>query len=215
MAAASLVLGILSLFTFGLTGIPAIICGYVTRRRMRNAPSQYGGAGKALAGLIMGYIGVAASLVLVPAVLLPAYAKAKARADSMWCANYMMQMGKALRFWAMDHGDQYPFNVSTNQGGTREWCARGADGFDRNSFVHFLVTTNYLSTPFVLVCPSDRSKTVASGWSNLHPANVTYLVNSAGDDAHPQEALVICPIHGCAFLYDGSVQFLPRYQKPR
>jgi len=37
-------------------GIPAIICGHIARSRIKRDPVNYGGAGMALAGLILGYI---------------------------------------------------------------------------------------------------------------------------------------------------------------
>ena len=56
LAITSFVLGLLSLTCFSLlAGIPAIICGHVARGRTRLVPRQHGGAGFALAGLIMGY----------------------------------------------------------------------------------------------------------------------------------------------------------------
>jgi len=155
------------------------------------------------------------SLLIGLGVLLPAWRTAHERGQSMWCINYMMQMEKALRLWAMDHGDRYPFNVSTNEGGTRELCARDADGFDRNSFLHFLVLSNELNTPFVLVCPIDTSKRVAADWSNLGPANVTYLINSSVDSTSSQAVLIMCPVHGHVALCDGSVQGTVRSRERR
>jgi hypothetical protein len=58
----SLVLAILS-FTCGwlFTAIPAVICGYVARSKIRKSGGALGGKGIATAGLILGYI----ALVLV------------------------------------------------------------------------------------------------------------------------------------------------------
>lgn len=56
-AVASLVLGILSLFCLGpITGIPAIICGHISRRKIRRSGGALTGSRMALAGLIMGYL---------------------------------------------------------------------------------------------------------------------------------------------------------------
>lgn len=66
-ATASLVLGILSLILFGiLTGIPAVICGHIAKSKIKRAPEHLLGEGKALAGLIMGYISIALSVLIVP-----------------------------------------------------------------------------------------------------------------------------------------------------
>lgn len=80
----SLLLGILSVATFAfLVGIPAVIgsiaaitTGIVAYSRARKLPEQYGGAGYAIAGLMMGCFGFFAFMVAV-GVLLLALAKAK------------------------------------------------------------------------------------------------------------------------------------------
>ncbi len=58
MAITSMVLGIVSfvLGTFILTSIPAVICGHIARRQIRESPVAQSGDGMALAGLILGYI---------------------------------------------------------------------------------------------------------------------------------------------------------------
>lgn len=55
LAVTSLVLSLLG--CFGITAIAGIICGHIARRRIRNDPSLTGG-GLALAGLIIGYLGL-------------------------------------------------------------------------------------------------------------------------------------------------------------
>ncbi len=209
LAITSFVLGLLSLVCLGaLTGIPAVICGHIARGRVRRAPAQYGGAGFALAGLIMGYIGVVATLLILPAMLLPALARAKDRAQRISCANNMKQIGLAFRVWAIDHDDAFPFNVSTNQGGTLELSRPGSDGFDRNAVFHLGIMSNELSTPKILVCPADSKQQPALDFQSLQAANVSYLVRSGTNvsDANPQMVLAICPIHNNVLMCDGSVQ---------
>ena len=75
IATASLILGILS-FPLGLIGsIPAIICGHIATSRIRKNPDEYTGEGKALAGLILGYLNtVLAGIVtvgIVAAIAIP------------------------------------------------------------------------------------------------------------------------------------------------
>ena len=219
LATASLVLGICSFFTCLLTAIPAIICGHIAHARARRFPAQYGGAGKATAGLVMGYISVAAIpiVAILAAMLLPALAKAKERAQSINCVNNMKQIGLAFRTWEMDHTNAFPFNVTSESGGTHELVSLDADGFDRNSFSHFLVMSNELSTPGVLVCPADTSKQRASSWENVQAGNVSYKVHADANvsSANPQQVLAVCPIHGNTLYCDGSVQRNQRSSRTR
>ncbi len=66
LAIVSLILGILSLFLFGfLTAIPGIITGHMARSRAKKDPVTYGGSGIALAGLILSYLAIIASIALI------------------------------------------------------------------------------------------------------------------------------------------------------
>lgn len=62
LAIASLVCGILAIVTcylWGLFGIPAVICGHLSKKKMTASPTPIAGQGMATAGLVMGYIGIA------------------------------------------------------------------------------------------------------------------------------------------------------------
>ena len=65
MAVASLVLGILGLFTsfffFGISSILALIFGYVGRNKIRQTGEN--GSGMAIAGIVLGWIGVALAII--------------------------------------------------------------------------------------------------------------------------------------------------------
>jgi len=138
------------------------------------------------------------------------------QAPSPDCADHLKEIGIAFKTWALDHNDQFPFNVSTNSGGTLELCARRADGYDRNAALHFRVMANELSTPRILICPNDSSKgrSPASDFRNLQPANVTYLLHTGPDvnDTNPEAVLVVCPLCKNVLLVDGSVQRRPGIQ---
>jgi hypothetical protein len=63
-ATASLVLGIVSIFCFGfLSGIPAIIFGFLARRDIARSGGALSGAGMALGGIIIGSLGTLMSVV--------------------------------------------------------------------------------------------------------------------------------------------------------
>ena len=137
--------------------------------------------------------------------------RAKARAQSIGCANNLKEIGIAFKTWALDHNGQYPFNVSTNSGGTLQSRARGPDGYDRNAAFHFMVMSNELSTPRVLICPGSRSNSPAFNFQNLQSANVTYLLHTGPgiNETNPSAALAVCPICKNVLLDDGSVQRTP------
>ena len=63
MAVASMVLGISEFFTMGITAIPAIICGHVAQRQMRETGQR--GDGMAAVGLVLGYGALAFGLFIM------------------------------------------------------------------------------------------------------------------------------------------------------
>jgi hypothetical protein len=123
------------------------------------------------------------------------------------CVNNLKQIGLSLKIWAGDNNDQMPFNASTNAGGTMEFCAVDKDGFDRNSYLHFQVMSNELSTPLILICPQDPVKKVATDFASLQASNVTYRLRTGTNmtGASPRTILVVCPVDGNVLYSDGTV----------
>src|SRR5580658_5695752 len=103
---------------------------------------------------------IIAVIALLAAMLLPALAAAKRKAQRINCVNNLKQCGLAFRIWEGDNGDKMPMAVSTANGGTEEFAA-GAD-----TFRHFQVMSNELSTPKILVCPAD-TRSQAYNFSRL------------------------------------------------
>lgn len=129
------------------------------------------------------------------------------RAQRISCVNNLKQIGLAFQVFQGDNGDQYPYNLSTNAGGTLELCARDKDGFDSNVVLNFQVMSNELNTPKILVCPKDRAKQPVSNFGDLTAMNVTYRLRTGTNitEAHPKEILVVCPIDGNTLYTDGTV----------
>lgn len=63
LAVVALVAGILGLFFFG--SLVAVICGHIARGQIRESNGQQVGDGMALAGLILGYVGLALTILFI------------------------------------------------------------------------------------------------------------------------------------------------------
>ena len=162
----------------------------------------------AIAGFVMGYVSILVTTAFLAAMFLPALAKAKDKAQSIKCTNNMKLIGLAFRLWSTDHGDEYPFNRSAREGGTKELCDRDTENFDKNAARHFQVLSNELARPNLLICPADSSKKPALDFRSLAAANVSYRLRTGTNvsETNPSQLLIQCPIHGHVGLADGSVQ---------
>jgi hypothetical protein len=111
--------------------------------------------------------------------------KAKARTLRISCINNLMQAGRSCRVWEGDHNDKYPMAVSGTNGGTMEFA------FGPNAFRHFQVMSNELSTPIVLICPTDtdRNRFRATNFAYMSNSNISYFVGLVPDETDPQGIL--------------------------
>ena len=65
--------------------------------------------------------------------------------------------------------------VRARDGGTMEYTARG------DAYRHFQSMSNLVDTPKILLCPSDKPRSITN-WTHLGNSNISYLV---GLDARP------------------------------
>ena len=146
----------------------------------------------------------------------PSTTNSKADPDRIACINNLKQIGLAFATWALNNGNQFPFNVPASKGGTLEYCQRNQEGIDSTSARHLQVMSNELSTPKILLCPADKAKQAASGWIGLQAPQISYELRS-GQSVSPTNAesiLMRCPIHGTVLHCDGSVDARPRANAP-
>jgi type II secretory pathway pseudopilin PulG len=121
-------------------------------------------------------------IAVLAAMLLPALAGAQRKAQRINCVNNLKQCGLAFRIWEGDNDDKYPMDVPAAKGGTM--------GFDTgaDTFRHFQVMSNELSTPKILICPSD-TRTAAANFIRFNNQNISYFVALDANEAEPQRFL--------------------------
>jgi hypothetical protein len=113
------------------------------------------------------------------------FEEAQAQAERVQCINNLKQIGLAFRIWGGDNGDKYPTSL--------------------------VVMSNELTTPRILVCPSDKERQpfASLGFGQFQDNMSSYQLTVQPDDgklSFPQCIIAKCPIHLNYLLADGSVQ---------
>jgi len=97
LAITSMVLGILSFLTVGLTAIPAVICGHISRASIKKSAGALAGDGFALAGLILGYLGFAViGGAVLAGIAVPVMMNQRTAAERALAISNAKQIGLAL-----------------------------------------------------------------------------------------------------------------------
>jgi prepilin-type N-terminal cleavage/methylation domain-containing protein len=137
---------------------------------------------------------VIAIIAILAALLLPALAAAKRKAQRINCVSNLKQDGIAFRLWEGDNGDRYPMAVSTLYNGAKDRIyTHGNDpatappaGYGITNV--FTVMSNELSTPKILFCPSDTTRQMMTNFATLIyiNQNISYFVCGDAAETYPQ-----------------------------
>lgn len=113
MAVASLVLGILALFTC-VTSLPGLVLGIIALVQISRSRGTLTGQGMALAGTIIS--GLAVLFVpIMAAIMFPVFARAKDAAKQSTCLNNVKQLSMALQLYEQDWDSRYPLAENWNE----------------------------------------------------------------------------------------------------
>ena len=157
---------------------------------------------------------VIAIIAILAALLLPALARAKAKAQRISCTNNLKQVGLAFRTFAIDNDGNMPMTLSPALGGASDMVGVrnvGATQITRNATtgayasgsegvsMMFLCASNELSTPKILFCPSEYESSVRQASSSFAGAqtganqvlytndnNVSYFIGVDAVETYPQ-----------------------------
>ncbi len=131
---------------------------------------------------------VIAIMAILASLLLPALAKAKSRGHRASCLSNQKQVSLSFRLWSLDRDGHYPWQVATDDGGTRTLP---------EAWKHFAVVSNEVVTPRVLHCASDEDKLVAedfsdasSGFATLQNDALSFAVGTEAREDRPMMHIV-------------------------
>jgi hypothetical protein len=129
-------------------------------------------------------VGTFAMLLGVVALYMVRKKHPSRKAMEIRCFSNLEQIGLGVRMWANDHGDEFPWRVSTNQGGSKEFLET------RDVFRHFVTLSNELNSPRALTCPFDRQRTPTTSFvARLSNRNVSYFLNRDLNENLPETLL--------------------------
>jgi prepilin-type N-terminal cleavage/methylation domain-containing protein len=144
---------------------------------------------------------VIAIIAILAAMLLPALAAAKKKAQKINCVNNLKQVSLAFRVWSGDNGDKYPMTVSPTMGGPTNYSGNAnifnstwtTTEYQKAAFAVFQVMSNELSTPKIVVCPSDGVRSANTNFNytggTFGNSSVSYFVGRDATESNPQMIL--------------------------
>ena len=106
-AKAALILSIIGFVTFGITALPAFICGIIGLINIERSGGALKGKGYAIFGLTMPFITLFFGAMLL-AILMPALGHTRQLAQRLICGENLRGLGIAVKIYANDYDNKIP-----------------------------------------------------------------------------------------------------------
>jgi prepilin-type N-terminal cleavage/methylation domain-containing protein len=148
---------------------------------------------------------VIAIIAILAGLLLPALARAKAKAKRIECVNAERQIAIALHTWATDHEGRFPWEVPIAEDGIAAIAASSqgpvaALAPNAGSLVAqattalwidgFRACSNELVSPKILVDPTDKEKEKVDKWEYASGDSASYFYSVVARQAKPMSILL-------------------------
>lgn len=198
MAITSLVLGILGVFTCGISALIGLVLGIVAQTQIKKSQGQLSGSGLAIGGICTSAVSLALLLLIFPGLLLPALARAHDKARTINCMNNMKQLGLGMIMYADGHTNQLPT------------AAAWSDS-----------VSNYVTSTNVFQCPADphagcsyafNQKLDRQDLKQVNPGTVLLFESTSGWNASGGPEMLDSGRHGrdgCNIVFaDGHVEMV-------
>jgi prepilin-type N-terminal cleavage/methylation domain-containing protein/prepilin-type processing-associated H-X9-DG protein len=133
---------------------------------------------------------VMAIIAILAALMLPAVNQSKTRVKRIECINNLHHLGMAFQMFMHEHDDKFPMAIPLAAGGSQEFVQNGyaVGGEFYFSYRHFQALSNELSSPALLICPTD-TRLPATNFGALQNSNVSYFVGVKAEYAKPDSIL--------------------------
>jgi prepilin-type processing-associated H-X9-DG protein len=103
------------------------------------------------------------------------------RSPRIQCVNNLKQTALASYVWAGDNNDKFPPQVSATNGGSMEYIT------GTNVWRHFQVMSNELSTPKVIICPTDTQRPfAATNFDWINNSNISFFFGIDATETNAQ-----------------------------